>query len=83
MGTLDRSRAHSRRLKVLAIKTLSYPNPRHLNQLYAGQEENLVHAEKVLGVSLVSREAWLKVEGCRESVGVSEQRPAFAAGEGG
>jgi len=72
VGTLDRSRAHSRRLKVLAIKTLSYPNPRHLNQLYAGQEENLVHAEKVLGVSLVSREAWLKVEGSAAAIKLTD-----------
>ncbi len=43
-------------------KTLHFPSPRHLTQLYAGREENLVHAEQALGVSLVSRDGWLKID---------------------
>ncbi len=43
-------------------KVLHFPSPRHLSQLYAGQEANLEHAERALGVKLVTREAWLKIE---------------------
>jgi len=44
-------------------KTLRFPSPRHLHQLYAGREENLAFAELHLGVKLVTREDWLKIEG--------------------
>lgn len=47
----------------MATKTLHFPTPRHLSQLYAGREENLTHAEHLLGVKLVAREDWLKIEG--------------------
>lgn len=47
----------------MSSKTLRYPSPRHLSQLYAGREENLTYAEKHLGVKLVTREDWLKIEG--------------------
>lgn len=49
------------RLTVVS-KTLHFANPRHLNQLYAGHEENLTRAEQLLGVTLVTREDWLKIE---------------------
>ena len=44
-------------------KTLRFPSPRHLHQLYAGREETLAYAEQQLGVKLVTREDWLKVDG--------------------
>jgi len=44
-------------------KTLHFPDPRHLASLYGGQDENLVHAERCLGLKLVTREDWLKLEG--------------------
>jgi phosphate starvation-inducible PhoH-like protein len=47
----------------LSSKTLHFPSPRHLSQLYAGCEENLTQAERALGVKLITREAWLKIEG--------------------
>jgi phosphate starvation-inducible PhoH-like protein len=47
----------------MASKTLRYPSPRHLHQLYGSREENLGYAEKLLGVKLVTREDWLKIEG--------------------
>ncbi len=47
----------------MASKTLYFPNPRHLNQLYAGRAENLGYAERVLNATLTTREEWLKVEG--------------------
>ena len=47
----------------MATKTLHFPSPRHLHQLYAGREENLALIEKHLGVTLVTREDWLKIDG--------------------
>jgi hypothetical protein len=46
----------------LPSRTLHFPSPRHLSSLYAGREENLAHAERTLGVKLVTREDWLKIE---------------------
>ncbi|MSU22890.1 MAG: PhoH family protein [Opitutus sp.] len=43
-------------------KTLHFPSPRHLHSLYAGREENLAHAERTLGVKLITREDWLRIE---------------------
>ena len=42
-------------------KTLHFPSPRHLHSLYAGREENLAHAERVLGVKLTSRDDKLHI----------------------
>jgi len=47
----------------MATKTLHFPSARHLHQLYAGREENLAFIERHLGVSLVTREDWLKIDG--------------------
>ena len=52
----------------MTSKTLRFPSPRHLHQLYAGREENLAYAEHHLGAKLVSRDDWLKIEGDDESV---------------
>ncbi len=46
----------------MPTRTLHFPSPRHLSSLYAGREENLAHAERTLGVKLVTREDWLKIE---------------------
>jgi phosphate starvation-inducible PhoH-like protein len=43
-------------------RTLHFPSPRHLSALYAGREENLAHAERTLGVKLITRDDWLKIE---------------------
>ena len=50
-------------------KTLHFQSPRHLSQLYAGKAENLAHAERALGVKLVTREDWLKIEAAHEPAG--------------
>ncbi|TVR50624.1 MAG: PhoH family protein [Puniceicoccaceae bacterium] len=50
-------------------KKLFFPNPRHLNQLYCGREENLQLAESRLGLTLVSREDWLALQGPEDAVG--------------
>jgi len=47
----------------MASKKLHFPSPRHLHQLYAGREDNLALAERLLGVSLVSRDDWLAIDG--------------------
>ena len=53
----------------MPAQTLHFPSPRHLHALYAGREENLAHAERTLGVRLVTREGWLKIE---PAAGVTE-----------
>jgi phosphate starvation-inducible PhoH-like protein len=52
----------------LSSKTLHFPSPRHLSSLFGGREENLVHAERALGVKLTTREDWLKIDGATEKV---------------
>ncbi|PAW68322.1 MAG: phosphate starvation-inducible protein PhoH [Opitutia bacterium Tous-C1TDCM] len=50
----------------MASKTLHFPSPRHLGALFANREENLMHAERALGVTLVTREDWLRIDGAAE-----------------
>jgi len=61
----------------MPAKTLHFPSPRHLRQLYAGREENLAHAERSLGVKLVTREDWLKIEAPQGALTVAEDFFAF------
>ncbi|ATC63268.1 phosphate starvation-inducible protein PhoH [Nibricoccus aquaticus] len=49
-------------------QTLRFPSPRHLQQLIGGREENLAYVEKHLGVRLVTREDWLKIDGPAEAI---------------
>jgi phosphate starvation-inducible PhoH-like protein len=56
----------------VTTKTLHFPSSRHLASLYAGREENLAHAERALGVKLITREDWLKVEGRAEPLARTE-----------
>ncbi|WP_342750528.1 PhoH family protein [Termitidicoccus mucosus] len=56
----------------MPARTLHFPSPRHLHQLYAGREENLAHAEKQLGVTLATREDWLKIDGPADAVARAE-----------
>ncbi len=69
----------------MTTKTLYYPNPRHLSQLYGGRAENLAHAEGLLGVTLVTREDWLKIEGPESAVQQAQELFGFldeARGQG-
>ena len=61
----------------MPAKTLHFQSPRHLSQLYAGKEENLAHAERALGVKLVTREDWLKIEAPQEPLALAEEFFAF------
>ena len=56
----------------MPTKTLSFPNARHLNQLYCGRAENLALVERQLGVTLASREEWLKIDGEEAAVACAE-----------
>ncbi len=44
-------------------ETLFFQSARFLAELYGGYEANLTEAEQVLGVRVVSRDDWLKLEG--------------------
>jgi phosphate starvation-inducible PhoH-like protein len=54
-------------------KTLHYPNARHLSQLFCGSEDNLVRVEQSMGVRLITRDEWLKIEGPVEAVNRAEE----------
>ncbi len=56
----------------MPTKTLHFPSPRHLSSLFAGREENLVHAERALEVKLVTREDWLKIDAPAELLARAE-----------
>ena len=58
-------------------KTLHFPSPRHLTSLFAGREENLVHAERALGVKLTTREDWLKIDAPAEPLARAESLFGF------
>ncbi len=49
-------------------KTLPFPSARQLSQLYCSDEKNLDLVEQKLGVRLVTRDDWLKVDGPAEAV---------------
>ncbi len=49
-------------------KTLYFPNPRLLHDLYCGRKENLAEVENTLAVNLVTREDWLQVEGEEKAI---------------
>ena len=53
-------------------RTLHFQNPRFLNQLYCGREENLELLEKTLNVQVVTIEDWLTLEGSKEAVDRAE-----------
>jgi phosphate starvation-inducible PhoH-like protein len=58
---------------VPAAKTLQFPSARHLGQLYCGNEANLALVEQRLGVRLVTRDDWLKLDGPAEAVARVEE----------
>ena len=56
----------------MASSTLNFHSARHLSQLYAGQPENLAHAERLLNLGIVSREDWIRFEGEPAAVAAGE-----------
>jgi phosphate starvation-inducible PhoH-like protein len=72
-------------LGIVSSQTLHFPSARLLHQLFGGREDNLTYAEQRLKVSLVSREAWLKIDGPAEAVARAESLFGFlneARGQG-
>ena len=61
----------------MASKTLRFPSARHLHQLYASREDNLAFAEKHLGVSLISRDDWLQIDGPDAAIAQTEALLGF------
>ena len=59
-------------LPAMPSKTIYFPNPRHLHQLYGGRDENLGLVEQSLGVRLVTREEWLKIDGPADAIARTE-----------
>ena len=56
----------------MSSKTLYYPNPRHLHQLYCGRAENLLAVESAFNVKLATREDWLKIDGADADIARTE-----------
>ncbi len=56
----------------MSSKTLHFPSPRHAAATYAAREENLMHAERALGVTLGTRDDWVKIDGPADKVVVAE-----------
>jgi len=54
-------------------QTLEFESPRLLSQLYCGQEGHLAKAEETLGVTLITRDDWLKIEGTEASVHAAKE----------
>ncbi|MCC5839025.1 MAG: PhoH family protein [Opitutales bacterium] len=50
-------------------KTLYFQSPRLLGELYAGDEDNLREAERLLGLHIVTRDDWLRLEGEEAALG--------------
>ncbi len=57
----------------MTTRTLQYENPRTLDQLYCSRGDNLNMVENLLGVRLVTREGWLKIEGDEAGVEKTEK----------
>ena len=56
----------------MSSQTLHYPSARHLSQLYAGREDNLAAAERLLSVRITTREDWITFDGESSGVGAAE-----------
>lgn len=49
-------------------ETIHFPSSRLLSQLYANDTRNLIEAERMLDVTLASRDDWVSVEGPTENI---------------
>jgi phosphate starvation-inducible PhoH-like protein len=52
----------------MTSKTQTFQSARHVNALYCGRSENLALVERAFGVTVISREDWIRVEGEEEAV---------------
>jgi phosphate starvation-inducible protein PhoH and related proteins len=53
-------------------KTLYFQSPRHLAELFVGNEANLLLLDQLLGVSCVTRDDWVRIDGPEEAVALAE-----------
>lgn len=56
----------------MAEKTLTFQNPRALSALYGDKPENLRLIEEALGVTLVTREEWIQIQGEEDQIEKAE-----------
>ncbi len=61
----------------MATKNLYFPNPRHLNQLFAGHPEHLDYAAEAFAVKLTTREEWLRIDGEEPAIACTEKLFGF------
>ena len=61
----------------MPTKTLHFSSPRHAASLYDGREENLVHAERALGVKLTTRDDWVKIDAPADALAKAEALLGF------
>jgi len=59
----------------MASETLTFASPKLLSQLYCADPANLERAGNTLGVSLVTRDDWLTIEGAED--GIAQARDLF------
>ncbi len=52
----------------MPTEKLQFANPRHLHQLYCGDEKMLEAVEDALGVTIVTRDDWMSIDGPEECV---------------
>lgn len=52
---------------------LKYPNPKHLEQLYSQNDQNLLKAEKALNVELTPQGESLSIEGAQDAIKKAEE----------
>jgi phosphate starvation-inducible PhoH-like protein len=57
----------------MTTNTLHFPSARHLSQLYADRTENLAFAERLLSLTLVTRDDWIRLDGEPAAVAAGEQ----------
>jgi phosphate starvation-inducible PhoH-like protein len=55
-------------LFIVPNETIHFPSSRLLSQLYANDTRNLIEAERMLDVTLASRDDWVSVEGPTENI---------------
>ena len=60
----------------MPTEKLTFDSPRHLNQLYCGDESNLEMLESRFGATLVTRDDWVEISG--EPIAVQQVKELFA-----
>lgn len=56
----------------MPAKTLYFQSPRALTELYCGEEKNLAKVETALGVTIVTRDDWVQIDGEEPAVAMAE-----------